>query len=56
VLLMLPIGIYRDWKYSPFIDLHFSQYADQFEQAPAGTTIVIPINPGSGWKMELTKH
>ena len=54
LLLMLPIGIYRDWKYPPFIDLHFSKYAAQFEQAPAGTHVVIPINPN--WNMGLTKH
>jgi len=54
LLLLLPIGVYQDWNYPPFSDLDFSQYAAQFEQAPAGTKIVIPINPG--WSMELTKH
>lgn len=56
LLLLLPIGIYQDWRYPPFQDLHFSQYAAQFEQAPAGTKIIIPINPSSGWSMELTRH
>ena len=56
LLLLLPIGIYRDWEYPPFIDLQFSEYAAQFEQAPAGTKIVIPINPDAHWNMELTKH
>jgi hypothetical protein len=54
LLLLLPIGVYQDWNYPPFNDLDFSQYAAQFEQAPAGTTIVIPINPG--WVLPLTKH
>jgi len=54
LLLLLPIGIYQDWRYPPFQDLHFPVYAAQFEQAPAGTKIIIPINPG--WSMELTKH
>ena len=56
LLLLMPIGIYRDWKYPPFSDLHFSQYAAQFEQAPAGTKIIIPINPSAYWNLELTKH
>jgi hypothetical protein len=56
LLSLLPIGIHRDWKYPPFADLHFPQYADQFEQAPPGTTIVIPINPSPDWNMALTKH
>jgi hypothetical protein len=56
LLLSMPIGIYRDWKYPPFNDLHFSQYAAQFEQAPAGTQIVIPINPSPDWNLQLTKH
>jgi hypothetical protein len=56
LLLLLPIGIYRDWKYSPFTDLHFQQYAAQFEQAHAGTKMAIPINPGGAWILELTKH
>ena len=56
LLLFLPIGIYRDWKYPPFTDLHFSQYAAQFEQAPAGTQMVIPINPGGAWILPLTKR
>ena len=56
LLLLMPIGIYRDWKYPPFSDLHFSQYAAQFEKAPPGTKIVIPINPSAHWNLELTKH
>jgi hypothetical protein len=54
LLLLLPIGIYRDWHYPRFADLHFPKYAHQFEQAPSGTKVTIPINPN--WSMELTKH
>ena len=54
LLLLLPIGIYQDWFYPPFRDLHFQQYARQFEQAPLGTKFTIPINPN--WSLELTKH
>jgi hypothetical protein len=56
LLLLFPIGVYQDWNYPPFDDLDFPRYAAQFEQAPAGTKIVIPINPNRGWNLELTKH
>ncbi|MGA9966618.1 MAG: hypothetical protein WBQ10_15585 [Terriglobales bacterium] len=54
ILLLLPIGISKDWRYAAFGDYHFQQYADSLESAPSGTKLVIPINPG--WKMELTKR
>jgi hypothetical protein len=56
LLLLMPIGIYRDWKYPAFADLHFYQYAAQFERAPSGTQVVFPINPNPDWNIELTKH
>jgi hypothetical protein len=54
LLLLLPIGIYRDWHYPPFINLRFQQFAQTFEKVPAGARVMIPINPG--WWMELTKR
>ena len=54
ILLMLPIGIYQDWSYTPFRNFHFQEYAAQFERAPSGTKFAIPINPD--WMMELTKR
>jgi hypothetical protein len=58
LLLLLPLGIVRDWRYPDFSDLHFQQYASKFKAAPPGTKIVIPINPRNAahWTMELTKH
>jgi len=53
LLLLLPIGIHQDWRYPAFRDLDFQTYADQFERAPSGTKVIIPINPD--WLMELTK-
>lgn len=53
-LLLLPVGIYRDWQVPPFEDFRFALFAQKFESVPAGTTVVIPINPG--WLMGLTKH
>lgn len=55
LLLFLPFGIRRDWHYPPFTDMHFGQYASQFQAAPSGTRIVIPINPPP-WSMELIKR
>jgi hypothetical protein len=54
VLLLLPVGITRDWRYRPFQDLHFQEYAAKFDQVAPGTRFEIPINPD--WKMTLTKH
>lgn len=58
LLLLLPLGIYRDWRYPKFVDLHFQEYASKFNAAPPGTKITIPLNPvnGAHWTMELTKH
>lgn len=58
LLLMLPLGIVRDWRYPDFSDLHFQEYAARFEASPPGTKIAIPLNPvnAAHWTMELTKH
>lgn len=57
ILLLAPIGIYRDWEYKPFVDFHFPKYVAQFEQAPSGTRVVIPTNPNwTTWTMELVKR
>jgi hypothetical protein len=58
LLLMLPLGIVRDWRYPDFADLHFQEYASRFEASPRGTKIVIPLNPvtDAHWTMELIKH
>jgi hypothetical protein len=58
LLLLLPIGIVRDWRYPDFVDLHFQEYASRFEASPPGTKMVIPLNPvnAAHWTLELTKH
>ena len=58
LLLMLPLGIVRDWRYPDFADLRFQEYAAKFEASPPGTKIAIPLNPvnEAHWTMELTKH
>jgi len=54
IVLLLPIGICRDWQVKPFPDMNFKAYAAQFERAAPGTQMTIPIHPK--WKMELTKR
>jgi len=54
VLALLPIGIWRDWQYKPFVDYDFKAFAADFERAAPGTKVSIPINPD--WQMVLTKR
>ncbi len=54
LLLLLPIGIYQDWRIPAFQDFRFQEFAKKFERVPSGTKVIIPINPN--WLMELTKH
>ena len=53
-LLLLAVVALASWRYPAAADLHWSQYAKAFQDAPSGTTISIPINPG--WQVPLTKH
>jgi hypothetical protein len=55
LLLLLPIGICRDWTYAPFMNFGFEHFARAFDIAPTGTKVTFPINP-PGWFMVLTKH
>lgn len=55
VLLLMPIGIYKDWRYQPFVDLTFEKYVEEFKTATPGTVVRIPVNP-PGWQMELVKR
>ena len=52
---LLLVGIPLDWRMTPFTDLHFTEHARRFEQAPAGTRVSIPVNP-EGWSMTLVKR
>ncbi len=55
ILLLLPVGIFRDWYYPPFADLDFPAFAEAFKQSTPGTKCTILLNP-PGWEMQLTKH
>jgi len=53
-LLLLPIGVLRDFRYKSFPDKEFKSYVTQFEQLPPGSHFSIPIHPM--WQMDLIKH
>jgi hypothetical protein len=55
ILAVLPVGIYRDWRYPHFKEFHFREFAAEFERAAPGKEISIPLNP-TGWQMQLVKH
>jgi len=56
--LLLAAALWTDiryWRYAPLEDLDFPRYAAEFDRAPAGQAVTIPINP-RGWSMVLRKH
>jgi hypothetical protein len=57
VVFLVPMGfsMVLYWRQQPFIDLHYADYARQFESAPPGTVMTIPENP-LGWNLVLMKH
>ena len=54
LLVLASGGIAADWNYPKFKDFEFQKYAAEFENAPAGQEVLIPINPDS-WEMRLVK-
>ncbi len=54
-LLVMPVGIIRDWRHPAWNDQHFAARAQEFAAVPRGTHMVFPIAP-SGWFMELVKQ
>ena len=54
VLLIMLIGIRRDWRHGSYPDQHFARQARFFDQVPRGTVMSFAIEP-PGWKMRLVK-
>jgi hypothetical protein len=54
-LALMSVGIVRDWRYPPFVNLHFGVYARRYSDLPKGSALTIPLNP-PGWTMTLTKR
>lgn len=44
-----------NWPYPPYEDTHFHEHVAEFEAAPPGSTVTIPLNP-PGWSMVLDKR
>ncbi len=52
LLLAAGAGVPQDWLYPPYLDLHWAAQVQRLDAAPAGTRVVIPINP-HGWTVTL---
>jgi hypothetical protein len=55
LLVVMCLGVVRDWRHPAFPDVHFAESAKRFEAAPAGAIVVIPECP-QGWDMRVVKH
>ncbi len=55
LLVTVLVGIPRDWGYTPAPDQQWALHVAQFEAAPPGTPVLLPINP-AGWTMTLIKR
>jgi hypothetical protein len=55
LLLLFPIGAFLDWRYRPFEDLHWTDFATKVRSSPPGGSVVTPINP-PGWTVTLSTH
>lgn len=53
-LLVMSVGIYRDWRYPAYPDLKFPSHAHRFDAARPGSYLTLPIYP-PGWEMRITK-
>lgn len=54
MLVLMLIGIAKDWEYPAFSSHDFAQYAQKFDKMPRGETMVFPLYP-DGWNMQLVK-
>jgi hypothetical protein len=55
LLFFLSVAIVRDWRHPAFKDMHFPAHVRQFEAAPSGTKVNIPVNPDAV-SMQLVKQ
>lgn len=46
----------KSFTIPPLIDMRFGEYVKKYEDLDKGQHITIPINPGDGWKIEMTKR
>ena len=57
LLFLVVFGWPHAWRIPPLFNFHFHAYADQFNAAPPGTKVSIPVNPLNTpqWNMVLIK-
>jgi len=55
LLVLMSLGILRDWRHPTFTETHFADSVKQFESAAHGTVVTIPEFP-EGWTVKLVKH
>lgn len=55
LILVLPIGIAKDWPFPNWTPTYFVAQARAFEAAPTGTHMLLDARP-AGWKLDLTKE
>lgn len=53
--LLMIFGLIRDFRYPPFPDEHFAQYASRLDATPSRGALVIPVYP-EGWHADLVKR
>jgi hypothetical protein len=55
LMVLMLIGIVRDWRIPPRKDTHFAAYVERFEASAPGTVMLFPENP-EGWTLRLVKR
>jgi len=55
LMILMLIGVVRDWRIAPSKDAHFASYVRTFEASAPGTVLIIPENP-DGWTLRLVKR
>lgn len=56
IVILTCLGSCISWRYKPFQDLNFPVHAREFDSAPVGTSVRIPIYPGDGHVLILVKR
>ncbi|MDR3531500.1 MAG: hypothetical protein P4L90_13235 [Rhodopila sp.] len=55
-IVLLPVGMFADFRYPESKPTGFAEHAREFERAPVGTRTVFPVLPPGFPPMVLTKH
>jgi hypothetical protein len=55
-LTILLIGAVRHWQYPPYPDVGFARHAEEYEAAPPGALVSIPVVPTADWDITIVRH